>query len=76
DGWVEDTWAALEVGAVHSEVLMATPRCTMPSRAQPGFEVDKLIGTTIRDRHDNNLGVYASITRGGAVSLGDTVYAS
>lgn len=75
EGWVEDAWAALEVGGVHSEVLMPTPRCTMPSRAQPGFESDKTIGTTIRDRHDNNLGVYASITLGGAVSVGDIVCA-
>lgn len=75
DGWVEDTWSSVEVGAVGSEVLMPTPRCTMPSRAQPGFEIDLAIGTTIRDRHENNLGVYATITHGGAVTLGDTVCA-
>lgn len=75
DGWVEDTWSSVEVGPVGSEVLMPTPRCTMPSRAQPGFEIDLAIGTTIRDRHDNNLGVYAAITHGGAVTLGDTVCA-
>jgi uncharacterized protein YcbX len=76
EGWPEDGWSSIEVGGARSEVLMPTPRCTMPSRAQPGLEVDKAIGTTIRDRHDNNLGVYASITLGGAVHLGDTVYAS
>ena len=27
----------IEVGTVGSEVLMATPRCSMPSRAQPGL---------------------------------------
>jgi uncharacterized protein len=75
-GWVEDGWASIELGTVASDILMATPRCTMPSRAQPGFEVDKAIGTTIRDRHDNNLGVYASISRAGSVTVGDTVHAS
>jgi hypothetical protein len=34
------------------------------------------IGTTIRDGHDNNLGVYASISRSGSVAVGDTVHAS
>lgn len=76
DGWAEDGWSVVKVGAVGSEVVMATPRCTMPSRAQPGLEVDKAIGTTIRDRHDNNLGLYATITRGGVVRLGDIVCAS
>jgi uncharacterized protein len=75
-GWVEDGWSVAELGAVRSEVLMPTPRCTMPSRAQPGFAVDKAIGTTIRDRHDNNLGVYATITAGGTIAVGDTVCAS
>ena len=41
------------------DVLMATPRCSMPSRAQPGLARDKAIGTTIRDANSNNLGVYA-----------------
>ena len=34
-----------------------------PARARR----DKTIGTTIRDHHDNNLGVYASIARAGSV---------
>lgn len=72
-GWVEDAWSTVDVGPVGSEVLMPTPRCTMPSRAQPGFALDRTIGTTIRDLHDNNLGVYASITRAGSVAVGDTV---
>jgi len=75
DGWPEDAWATVELGEVGSDVLMPTPRCTMPSRAQPGFDVDRAIGTTIRDRHDNNLGVYASITRSGTVRVGDPVHA-
>jgi uncharacterized protein YcbX len=75
-GFPEDSWGVIEVGDVRSEVLMATPRCTMPSRAQPGLDRDLEIGVTIRDHHDNNLGVYASIGRRGTVRVGDMVHAS
>ncbi len=74
-GFAEEEWASIEVGGVSSRVLMATPRCSMPSRAQPGLERDKAIGTTIRDSHANNLGVYASVTRSGTVRVGDAVHA-
>lgn len=75
-GFAEEGWTSMEVGTVGSEVLMATPRCSMPSRAQPGLERDTAIGTTIRDTNDNNLGVYASVTRSGTVRVGDAVHAS
>jgi uncharacterized protein YcbX len=75
-GWREDAWTQVDVGAVGSEVLMPTARCSMPSRAQPGLERDKEIGTTIRDHHDNNLGLYAQITRPGTIHVGDSVNAS
>lgn len=76
EGWAEDGWSAVDVGSVRSQVLMPTPRCTMPSRAQPGLDVDKAIGTTIRDRHDNNLGCYATVSQGGSMAVGDRVHAS
>lgn len=75
-GFAEDGWSSVELGTVASAVLMPTPRCSMPSRAQPGLERDKAIGTTIRDAHDNNLGVYASVSRSGTVRVGDSVHAS
>ena len=75
EGWPEEGWTSIALGEVHSDVLMPTMRCSMPSRGQPGLDRDLAIGTTIRDRHDNNLGVYASVTLGGRVSLGDTVSA-
>jgi uncharacterized protein YcbX len=76
DDFAEDGWAKVDVGDVSSDVLMQTPRCTMPSRAQPGLPIDRVIGTTIRDGHDNNLGLYATIARAGSVALGDSVNAS
>jgi len=76
DGYPEDDWAKVTVGEVATDVLMATPRCSMPSRAQPGLDRDKAIGTTIRDAHDNNLGLYATVAQGGTVRVGDIVHAS
>ncbi len=55
---------------------MPTMRCSMPSRAQPGLVRDLAIGTTLRDQHDNNLGLYAKIVGAGAIAVGDAVRAS
>jgi uncharacterized protein YcbX len=66
--WVEDAWSRVDTGTVGSEVLMPTPRCSMPPRAQPGLPRDTGIAATLRDHHQNNLGVYAKVTRAGTVS--------
>ena len=73
DEWAEDVWATVEAGSVRSQVLMPTPRCSMPPRAQPGLERDAGISATLRDHHDNNLGVYASIVEAGTIAVGDAV---
>jgi uncharacterized protein YcbX len=75
DTWVEDGWAEVSAGSLRTEVLMPTMRCSMPPRAQPGLEVDKAISATLRDHHDNNLGIYAKVTQAGAISVGDEVQA-
>lgn len=74
DGYPEDGWASVQIGSVETQVLMPTPRCSMPSRAQPGLRRDTAIGTTIRDHHDNNLGIYAAVTTGGTLRVGDSVH--
>ena len=77
DGFAEEALDLDRGGhASRSEVMMATPRCSMPSRAQPGLARDKAIGTTIRDANSNNLGVYASVSQSGTVRVGDSVHAS
>lgn len=75
-GFVEEGWSQVRVGSVLTDVLMPTPRCSMPSRAQPGLDRDKAIGTTIRDANANNLGVYAGVAESGTVRVGDSVHAS
>jgi uncharacterized protein YcbX len=74
DGHPEEGWGTFELGELQVEVLMPTMRCSMPSRAQPGLDRDKAIGTTIRDANSNNLGVYAQVTRSGIVRVGDSVH--
>jgi uncharacterized protein YcbX len=73
--WAEDGWGEVAAGGVRSEVLMPTPRCSMPPRAQPGLERDPGISATLRDHHDNNLGIYARITDAGSIAVGDEVRA-
>lgn len=75
-GFAEEAWTKVRAGRVDTDVLMPTPRCSMPSRAQPGLERDKRIGTTIRDANANNLGVYCSVAQSGTVRVGDSVHAS
>ncbi|MGI8661963.1 MAG: MOSC domain-containing protein [Acidimicrobiales bacterium] len=77
EGFVEDAWvgATVALGAASVEVFMATPRCSMPPRAQPpnGLEREVEVASILRDHHENNLGVYATITTAGTVAVGDAV---
>ena len=76
-GFVEDGWSGGQVrlGDAVVDVFMATPRCTMPGRAQPsrGLARDLSIVRTVRDHHDNNLGVYGAVAVPGPVAVGDPV---
>lgn len=76
EGYPEEAWGSFEVGEAQIDVLMPTMRCSMPSRGQPGLDRDKAIGTTIRDVNQNNLGIYASVTRSGTVRVGDSVHST
>jgi uncharacterized protein YcbX len=75
DSLPESHWtgARLMLGGVVLDVLMPTIRCVVPSRAQPGFEVDRRITKAVATRAERCLGVYCSVDAGGAVKVGDDV---
>ena len=75
EGWVEDGWGQVAAGGAETEVLMPTPRCSMPPRAQPGLPRDTGVSATLRDHHQNNLGIYAKVSSPGSISVGDEVRA-
>lgn len=74
-GFEEDAWVGHQVacGEVVFEPFMPTPRCAMPTRAQPGLARDTTISRSLTDHHANSLGVYAQVVRGGCVRIGDEV---
>ncbi|MBI2708906.1 MAG: MOSC domain-containing protein [Actinobacteria bacterium] len=76
EGFVEDAWVerTVDVGGAALRGSMATIRCPMPSRAQPGLARDTRVAATLRDHHDNNLGLYCDVVEAGAVGVGDGVH--
>jgi uncharacterized protein YcbX len=75
-GYAEDAWVGskVQIGGATIDVLMATMRCAMPTRPQPGgLERDLDISKTLQRAHDNNLGIYANVAVSGPVSVGDGV---
>ena len=77
DGLPESHWtgARLDLGDVVLDVLMPTIRCVVPSRAQPGIEVDRRITKAVAYQRERCLGVYCSVDAGGTVRVGDDVAA-
>ena len=55
------------------DVMMPTVRCVVPSRAQPGIEVDRRITKAVAVRAQRCLGVYCGVDSGGTVRVGDDV---
>jgi uncharacterized protein YcbX len=75
DGLPESHWTGARVvlGDVVLDVMMPTVRCVVPSRAQPGFEVDRRITKAVAVRAQRCLGVYCGVESGGTVRVGDDV---
>ncbi|MGZ5364390.1 MAG: MOSC domain-containing protein [Mycobacterium sp.] len=73
DGLPESQWTGgrLSLGGVVLDVTMPTIRCVVPSRAQPGFEVDRRITKAVANRANRCLGSYCWVATGGAVRIGD-----
>ena len=75
EGFVEDGWAGVRVGDVDSDIFMPTVRCAMPTRGQPGLDRDTQVAQVLKEHHQSNLGVYASVTTDGTSRIGDPIHA-
>jgi uncharacterized protein len=75
DGLPESNWTGSRVviGEAVLDVMMPTVRCVVPSRAQPGFEVDRRITKAVAVRAHRCLGVYCAVDSAGPVRVGDDV---
>ncbi|MCV7282532.1 MOSC domain-containing protein [Mycolicibacterium flavescens] len=71
----EAQWVGAEavIGGIGLDVISQTVRCVVPSRAQPGLEVDRRITRAVAARAQRCLGVYCTVTRSGLVRVGDAV---
>jgi uncharacterized protein YcbX len=77
-GLVEADWSGrtFRIGTASIRIEMPTVRCVMTTLAQPGLpEEPSVLRTIVRDG-GQNLGVYASVVAGGAVSVGDMLEAA
>jgi hypothetical protein len=75
DDLPESNWtgADLTVGNVAMNVLMPTIRCVVPSRAQPGLDIDRRITKAVAVRAQRCLGIYCSVNSDGEVRVGDDI---
>ena len=74
EGLVEADWGGrgLRVGGLGLKCEIPTMRCSMTIQAQEGLAKDpKILRTIVRDA-GQNLGVYASVSAGARVGVGDT----
>jgi uncharacterized protein len=71
----ESAWVGgeLGVGSVRLQVTMPTIRCVVPTRPQPGVELDRGITAQLAQRTNRFLGIYADVSTPGVVSVGDDV---
>ncbi|MCV7149830.1 MOSC domain-containing protein [Mycolicibacterium pyrenivorans] len=71
----EAAWVGgdVEVGPVVLRVTNQTIRCVVPTRPQPGLELDRGLTRRLAQSTDRFLGVYADVTTPGVVRVGDAV---
>ena len=71
----EAAWVGGDVtlGSVALRVTNPTIRCVVPTRPQPGVELDRGLTRRLAECTDRFLGVYADVTTPGVVRAGDAV---
>lgn len=69
----ETAWIGgdVQLGSAVLRVTTPTIRCVVPTRPQPGLELDKALTRVLAERTDRFLGVYADVTRTGRIRVGD-----
>ena len=73
-GYAEDAWVGhdVAVGTATVHVPMATVRCAVPLRAQPGgVERDVELYRALDELHANHLGAYVEVHAPGRIAVGD-----
>jgi hypothetical protein len=73
DDLPESQWLGAHVvlGEATLNVRMPTVRCVVPSRAQPGLDVNRQITRAVAAKAQRCLGVYCGVERAGTVRVGD-----
>lgn len=71
----ETEWvgARLRLGQVELHVEVPTIRCVVPTRPQPGLDLDRGLTRQLAQRTNRFLGVYAEVTEAGVVRVGDEI---
>lgn len=71
----EAGWAGgvITIGGVRLQVTVPTIRCVVPTRPQPGVELDRALTRQLAQRTSRFLGVYADVAKAGVVRVGDVV---
>jgi uncharacterized protein len=69
-GWIG---ARLRIGSATLRPTTPTVRCVVPTRPQPGIELDRTITRLLAERTDRFLGIYADVEAPGLLRIGDTV---
>ena len=73
DGFPESNWIGRTValGDVRMRIDGPCPRCIMTTLAQGGLPKDPAVLRTAVQQNQGNIGVYATVVRGGRVRQGD-----
>jgi uncharacterized protein YcbX len=65
--------ATVQIGSAAMRVTVPTIRCVVPTRPQPGLELDRALTRQLATRTDRFLGIYADVVDAGVLRVGDEV---
>ncbi|MGD9619140.1 MAG: MOSC domain-containing protein [Mycolicibacterium sp.] len=76
-GYPEAEWVGgdVEIGSTVLRITNPTIRCVVPTRPQPGLQLDRTLTRRLAECNQRFLGVYADVVNAGLVRVGDVVTA-